>query len=74
LVTERGIAINPRRQDLIDKLKHSKLPIMPIEDLLHIAYDFTGIPKSTTRDGRIIGYVRYRDGSIIDSLYQIKGV
>ena len=74
LVTERGIAINPRRQDLIDKLKHSKLPIMKMEDLLKIAYDFTGVPKPMTQEGRLIGVVRYRDGSIIDSLYQIKGV
>ncbi len=33
IATERGIAINPRRQDLLDAVKGSKLPIRPIEDI-----------------------------------------
>ena len=33
VVTERGIAINPRRQDLIDAVKGSKLPIRPLQEI-----------------------------------------
>ena len=33
IVTERGIAVNPRRRDLLDAVAGSKLPIRPIEDL-----------------------------------------
>jgi citrate lyase subunit alpha / citrate CoA-transferase len=33
VATERGIAINPKRQDLIDAVKGSTLPIRPIEDI-----------------------------------------
>ena len=33
VVTERGIAINPRRQDLHDAVKGSSLPIRPIEEI-----------------------------------------
>ena len=33
VVTERGIAINPLRQDLLDAVAGSDLPIRPIEDL-----------------------------------------
>ncbi|HSB74109.1 MAG TPA: citrate lyase subunit alpha, partial [Terriglobales bacterium] len=33
VVTERGIAINPRRQDLLDAVKGSRLPIRPIEEI-----------------------------------------
>ncbi|MCP4660233.1 MAG: hypothetical protein GY856_32945 [bacterium] len=33
VATERGIAINPRRQDLIDALRGSDLPIRPIEEI-----------------------------------------
>lgn len=73
LVTERGIAINPRRQDLLDRLKDSKLPIMTIESLYQKAMSLTGIPKDITKLDRIIGLVRYRDGSIIDAIYQTKG-
>ena len=32
VATERGIAINPRRRDLLDALKGSDLPIRPIEE------------------------------------------
>ena len=33
VATERGIAINPLRKDLLDAVKGSKLPIRPIEDI-----------------------------------------
>ncbi|MDO9628924.1 MAG: citrate lyase subunit alpha [Acholeplasmataceae bacterium] len=71
LVTERGIAINPKRVDLLEKLKHSKLNIVAMEDLLKKALDITGIPQKRNHSNRIIGVVRYRDGSIIDSIYKI---
>lgn len=74
LVTERGIAINPRRQDLIHLLKNSSLPIVTIEDLLQKAHQITGIPKEMPPVGKVVGVVRYRDGSIIDSIYEVKGV
>ncbi len=73
LVTERGIAINPKRLDLIERLKHSTLPITTIDCLFNKAYQMTGIPKPIELGSKIIGVVRYRDGSIIDSLYQLKG-
>lgn len=72
LVTERGIAINPKRTDLIEKLKDSKLEIVSIEQLYQKAIQMTKEPKPFTHENKIIGYMRYRDGSIIDVLYQIK--
>jgi len=33
VVTERGIAINPRRTDLLHAVMGSKLPIRPIQDI-----------------------------------------
>jgi len=73
LVTERGIAINPLRQDLIEKLKNSKLNIVTIEDLLKKVNLIIGNPQPIEKSNRIIGVVRYRDGSIIDTLYQVRG-
>lgn len=70
LVTERGIAINPRRKDLLEKVKNSKLPIMPIEKLLEIAYSFTGVPETPAKGTEVVGAVEYRDGSIIDYIYK----
>jgi citrate lyase subunit alpha / citrate CoA-transferase len=70
LVTERGIAINPQRQDLLDRLKGSKLHLLTIEELLEKATEITGIPAPLEPSNRVIGVVRYRDGSIIDTIYQ----
>ena len=70
LVTERGIAINPKRTDLLDRLKKSRLNILTIEELLSIAEKMTGKPKPLKRSDEVIGVVRYRDGSFIDSLYK----
>lgn len=72
LVTERGLAINPKRVDLIESLKSSDLPIFSIEDLYHIAHQITGVPKPIHHSDEVIGYVEYRDGTIIDCLYKVK--
>ncbi|MDD4212784.1 MAG: citrate lyase subunit alpha [Bacilli bacterium] len=70
LVTEWGIAINPKRQDLIEQLKNSPLKIVPIEELLQLAHQMAGVPSVLHHKEKIIGVVKYRDGSIIDTLYQ----
>ena len=70
VVTERGIAINPKRTDLLEKVKDSKLKIMPIEDLLKIAYSYTGVPATPQKGTEVVGAVEYRDGSIIDYIYK----
>lgn len=66
VVTERGVAVNPNRKDLIDNLKEAKLPLMEIEELQKIAYDLAGKPESVPMSDEIVGVVEYRDGSIID--------
>ncbi len=66
IVTERGIAINPRRVDLLDRLKNSALPIMTIQDLQQQAYELSGKPDAIAVSDEIVGVVEYRDGTIID--------
>ncbi len=68
-VTERGIAINPNRKDLLKKLLNSKLKIVPIEELAHIAHKYTNIPKEAKKRDKIIGEVEDRTLEIIDYLY-----
>ncbi|MFW6319065.1 MAG: citrate lyase subunit alpha, partial [Bacillota bacterium] len=46
IVTERGIAINPLRTDLINALKDSSLDIVTIEALLARAHHYTGVPST----------------------------
>lgn len=70
VVTERGIAINPLRADLIKKLENTKLTVTTIEELINAALAITGIPKKVEKGEKIVGLVRYRDGSIIDTIYE----
>lgn len=70
LVTERGICINPRRSDLLEKAKDFKINIKTIEELYNLAHEYTSIPKKLKKSKDIIGLVRYRDMSIIDCLYK----
>ena len=72
VVTERGIAINPRRTDIIEKLSKSNLPIMTIEELKNLAESFTGIPEKPEFEDEIVGIVEYRDGTIMDIIRKVK--
>ena len=72
LVTERGIAINPLREDLIEKFKNSNLPIRTIEELKEIAEKMTGKEKPIEFEEKIVAIVQYRDGSVVDVVKQIK--
>ena len=70
LVTERGIAINPLRCDLLEKLKDSSLPIVPIEKLLETAHKIMGVPEKIAQTDVPVGVVVYRDGSVIDTIFK----
>ncbi len=70
VVTNEGIAINPKRKDLIEKVK-GKIEIVQIEKLKEIAYDETGGPQEPDLGDKIIGMTKYFDGSVLDNIYQV---
>lgn len=72
VVTDYGIAINPRRQDLIDAYKDSDLPVMTIEELRDIAYSIVGTPEEIQFDDQVVGIIESRDGTILDVVRKIK--
>ncbi len=71
LVTDRGIAINPRRPDLIEHFRGSPLPIYTIQELKERAERVAGKPEPLTFEDRIVGLVEYRDGTIIDVIRSV---
>lgn len=73
LVTQYGIAINPRRQDLMEVFKDSRLPITDIRELKAKAEAITGKPKVLPADGRVVAEVEYRTGEIISQIHQVQG-
>jgi citrate lyase subunit alpha/citrate CoA-transferase len=72
VVTDYGIAINPKRQDLIEALKDTKLPIKTIEQLRDEAYAIVGEPDPVQFGDKIVGIIEARDGSIMDVVREIK--
>lgn len=70
IVTNEGIAINPKRKDLIKKVK-GKIDLVPIEDLQKMAYDETGGPQKPDLGEDIIGMTKYFDGTVLDNIYQV---
>lgn len=72
VVTERGIAVNPRREDLLEKLKGTNLPIMTINELKNIAEEMTGVAEKIEFEERIVAVVEYRDGTVIDVVRKVK--
>lgn len=72
LVTEIGIAINPKRVDLLEKFKHVNVPVYTIEDLKKKAESIVGVPDKIEYDEKVIAIVEYRDGSILDVVKKVK--
>ena len=72
LVTERGIAVNPLRGDLIEKFKEAELAIIDIKDLKKYEEAIMGQPEKIKKSERIIGLSEYRDGNVLDYIYQIE--
>ena len=66
IITERGLAVNPQRTDLLDRLKDTRLPVMDIRELQDIAYKMSGKPESVETSDEVVAVIEYRDGSIID--------
>ncbi len=73
LVTERGIAVNPRRTDLKEKMLAAGLPVKDITELKALAEQIAGTPKSIKTSDKIVAIVEYRDGTIIDVVRQVEG-
>jgi citrate lyase subunit alpha/citrate CoA-transferase len=72
IVTERGIAINPRRMDLLEAVKGSDLPIKTIHELKAEAEAICGKPEPVETEDRVIAAIKWVDGTVIDVVKQVK--
>jgi citrate lyase subunit alpha / citrate CoA-transferase len=72
LVTDHGIAVNRRRPEVEQRLRDARLPVMTIEELHQKAVALTGEPEPLEFAERIVGIIRYRDGSVIDVVREVK--
>jgi citrate lyase subunit alpha/citrate CoA-transferase len=72
IVTEMGVAVNPKRQDLLERLSKTNLTIKSIEQLKDIAEKMTGKPQRIQTEEDIVAIVEYRDGTVIDVVRKMK--
>jgi len=70
IVTERGICINPAREDLLASALKAGLPVADITELKKEVEKLTGIPHPAEYDyDKVVAVVEYRDGTLIDTVY-----
>ncbi len=72
IVTERGIAVNPKRKDLLEKLKNSDLPLKSIEELKQEAEAICGVPQKPKFEDEIVAAIKWVDGTVIDIVRKVK--
>ncbi len=73
VVTERGIAINPLRSDLLDSVKGSDLPIRPIKEIKDEVERIMGGPPAEARiTDRPVAVIKWVDGTVLDTVWQIE--
>ena len=73
IVTERGIAINPLRLDLIDEVRHSSLPIVSIHELKEEVEGICGgAPARPELGDKVVAAIKWVDGTVIDCVRAVE--
>ena len=73
MVTDYGVAVNPRGPDLPEALKAADyIPLKTIQELRDIAYSIIEEPEKVHFADRVVGIIEARDGTIMDVVRQLK--
>lgn len=72
VVTDYGIAVNPRRPDILEALKKTRLPLRTIEELQQEAYAIVGKPDPLPFKDRVVAILEARDGTVLDVVREIE--
>jgi citrate lyase subunit alpha/citrate CoA-transferase len=71
IVTEAGVAVNPRREELRERLAAANVPVVPIGELEEIARRGAVHAPPAVRGERTVAVVEYRDGTVTDIISAI---
>ena len=71
LVTQAGIAVNPKNGELADRLRSAGLPIVDIRALKDKAESLTGKPARLPQGQRVVADVISRDGMLLDQIRSV---
>ena len=69
LVTQGGVAVNPKNVELRERLAAAGLPVIDIHELQAKAERMTGKPQPIRHGNKVVAEVIYRDGTVIDRIY-----
>ncbi len=71
VVTERGIAIHPRRADLLEALRGSKLPLCDIREAKKGVESICGgMPAKAKSSDQAVAVVKWIDGTLLDTVWK----
>ncbi len=74
VVTERGIAINPLRQDLLDAVRGTDLPVRPIEEIqAEVERIVGGKPARPELTDEPVAVIKWVDGTVLDTVWRVPG-
>ena len=71
LVTQGGIAVNPRQAELKQRLVEAGLPVVDIHELKEKAERITGKPQTLPKGDRVVANVIGRNGNLQDVIYNV---
>ncbi len=72
VVCERGIAVNPRREDLLARVAGSDLPIRPLAEIKAEVERMCGGPPQPPATGdKVVAAIKWVDGTVIDCVRQV---
>ena len=71
VVTEYGIAVNPRRPEIAERLKAAGLKVVDIKKLKQRAEKIIGHASPLPFGDKVVGIVMNRDGSVMDVIKNI---
>ncbi len=72
LVTQGGIAVNPRQAELKARLLAAGLPVIDIRELKEKTERITGAPAKLPKGDRVVAEVIGRNGDLQDRIYNVR--
>ena len=72
LVTQGGIAVNPARAELRDRLVCAGLPVVDIHELKEKTEKITGVPQKLPKGDRVVAEVISRYGDLQDQIFNVR--
>ena len=72
LVTQKGVAVNPKDVELRERLKDAGVRVVDIHELKEMAERTNGVPEKPRLGEKIVADVIYRDGTVIDHIREVQ--